>query len=160
MQRKIILFTVTTLFLLIGGTCCEHEETIPPELVGTWKLEGFGDSSDNSLIKINHADYNESYFNYIFFSYVFKGNALFDAYSTRLYRAKIHVQAKNNKLYFKSQQNVIYKSDYPLDKNTQLFEKATSEIIRKTEAEFEIREKKLIVFYTDTEFLEFYQINN
>ena len=63
MKTKIILFTVIAILLLIGVGGCENESTDNDvkSIIGTWKLEGFGNTSNKSFKDANPKDCEECF---------------------------------------------------------------------------------------------------
>lgn len=56
MKVKTFLLILITLALLLGGMGCEKNNEIPSELLGSWKLMGFGNTADNSLKEVEPKD--------------------------------------------------------------------------------------------------------
>ena len=150
MKTKMILLMTTILFIFFTGvTGCGKDDKVPEELVGTWKFDGFGNTADNSLVKIDPTNYLESSFKFIF-----SDNHKFEAYSQRpIFFSKFWIS--KNKFFIEGD---YWHRDYPIDEKAQLFENATAHIITKG-ASFEINGSLLKLFYSESEFLQFYRIN-
>ncbi|HTN69186.1 MAG TPA: lipocalin family protein [Dysgonamonadaceae bacterium] len=61
MKTKTILLTVIALCLLISGKGCEKSNKITSDIIGTWKLVGFGNTADNSLKEAGPKDCDKCY---------------------------------------------------------------------------------------------------
>lgn len=152
MKTKTILWIMVTLFLLIVKTGCDKDEKIPLELIGTWKLDGFGNTADNSFNRIDLTGYCESCFRVII-----SEKAAFSTYSQRPYFSENFV-VRRNKILFDMDGEIIWSLIYIVDDNERHFVNSIQAISRG--AVFEVNSTTLKLFYSDTEFLQFYRINN
>jgi len=144
MKTKKVLFTTITLLLLIGGEGCETERTNSDikTIIGTWKLEEFGNTADNSFKEVEPKDCEECFI------------LTFHADSTFTGKSIINRLAKN---YYLSGSNL----SFPNGVLETMVDEITGDGTRFTEAlrnvhRYSIEKSKLKLFYSDTKYLLFY----
>ncbi len=76
MKTKTILLIVITLYVLAGGMGCEKKEPIITDIFHTWKLEGFGDTSDNSFKNADPKDCEECFVIIFYEDSTFRGKSI------------------------------------------------------------------------------------
>ena len=144
MKTKLIVFTTITLLLLIGGSGCEKEnaDNDIKSILGTWKLDGFGNTKDNSVKNADPENCEDCFV------------VTFNADSTFTGKSIINRLAKN-----------YYLSGYNLSFPNGVLETMVDEIAgdgtRFTEAlrnvhRYSIEKSRLKLFYSDNEYLLFH----
>lgn len=144
MKTKLLVFITITLLLLIGGTGCEKEnaDNDIKSILGTWKLDGFGNTKDNSVKNADPENCEDCFV------------VTFNADSTFTGKSIINRLAKN-----------YYLSGYNLSFPNGVLETMVDEIAgdgtRFTEAlrnvhRYSIEKSRLKLFYSDNEYLLFH----
>ena len=144
MKTKLIVFTTITLLLLIGGTGCEKEyvDNDTKSILGTWKLDGFGNTKDNTVKSADPENCEDCFV------------VTFNADSTFTGKSVINRLAKN---YYLSGNNL----SFPNGVLETMVDEITGDGTRFTEAlrnvhRYSIEKSRLKLFYSDTEYLLFH----
>lgn len=144
MKIKTFLFSVIVLFLLNTSTGCE-KETLISDIYHTWKLEGFGNSTNSSFRAAEPQSCTEC------FIITFYTDSTFSGKST------INLLAKN----FTLSGNSL---SFPNGVLTTLVDEVTGDGTKYTDAlknvnRFFIENSKLKLFYSDSDYLLYHLIS-
>ena len=142
MKTKTILLIVITLYVLAGGMGCEKKEPIITDIFHTWKLEGFGDTSDNSFKNAEPKDCEECFVITFYADSTFRGRSIINLL------AKSFIMSGNN-LSFPGGVLSTYVQEISGD-GTRF-----TDSLKKVN-KYSIEKSKLKLFYSDNEYLLFY----
>ena len=144
MKTKLLVFTTITLLLLIGGMGCEKEnaDNDTKSILGTWKLDGFGNTKDNSVKNADPENCEDCFV------------VTFNADRTFTGKSIINRLAKN---YYLSGNNL----SFPNGVLETMVDEITGDGTRFTEAlrnvhRYSIEKSRLKLFYSDNEYLLFH----
>ncbi len=144
MKTKLIVFTTITLLLLIGGTGCEKEnaDNDIKSILGTWKLDGFGNTKDNSVKNADPENCEDCFVVTFNADRTFTGKSVINTFVVNY-----HLSGSN--------------LSFPNGINITKVDEITGDGTRFTEAlrnvhRYSIEKSRLKLFYSDTEYLLFH----
>ena len=143
MKTKTILFTAIVILLLIGVGGCETESTDNnvKSIIGTWKLEGFGNTSNKSFKEANPKDCEECFVVTFNSDNSFFGKSSINALSSNYVLSDFNLSFPKG----------IIATEIAENGDGSRFTEAFGTVFR-----YSIEKSKLKLFYSETEYLLFH----